>query len=187
MNRARPIKITVVGDGMVGKTCILIVYTKKEFPELHVPTVFDNYSGTTEVDGHPYSITLWDTAGQEEYKNLRILSYPNTDVFLLCYAVSHRPSFENIVQKWIPELKHYCPHTSIILVGTKADTRKDHGSTNTQCVTTFEGRELSKKFQISGFYECSAKTGENLVEIFEEAIRIAINKPKPKPTRCDLL
>ncbi|XP_046461823.1 ras-like GTP-binding protein RhoL [Daphnia pulex] len=184
MNRIRPLKITVVGDGMVGKTCILIVYTKKEFPEIHVPTVFDNFSDTIEVDGFPYNVTLWDTAGQEEYKNLRILSYPNTDVFLLCYAVNIRSTFENIITKWIPELKHYCPHTSIVLVGTKVDIRQE-GQSN--CVSTTEGRELSKKFQLNSFLECSAKTQENVIQVFEEATRVALNKPKSKPPKCSLL
>ncbi|CAG2069334.1 unnamed protein product, partial [Timema podura] len=75
--RIRPIKITAVGDGMVGKTCLLITYTTKQFPKDYVPTVFDNYADNITVDGQDFNMTLWDTAGQEDYERLRPLSYPN--------------------------------------------------------------------------------------------------------------
>lgn len=71
-------KITIVGDGMVGKTCLLITYAKHEFPKEYVPTVFDDH--TTQIDdedNESYTVTLFDTAGQEDYERLRPLSYPN--------------------------------------------------------------------------------------------------------------
>ncbi|XP_046461822.1 ras-like GTP-binding protein RhoL [Daphnia pulex] len=184
MIRDRPLKITVVGDGTVGKTCVLIVYTKNVFPVTYVPTVFDNFSETIEVDGHAYNVSLWDTAGQEDYERLRILSYPNTDVFLLCYAVNNRTSFNNVTSKWIPELKHHCPNAPIVLVGAKVDIRKE-GPTDEDCVSYAEAAKLSKK--VGPFLECSAKTGENLRLVFQEAVRTAINKPKTKPRNCNLL
>lgn len=78
----RPLKITTVGDGMVGKTCLLITYTQNEFPQEYVPTVFDNHACNLTVDGMDYNLTLWDTAGQEDYERLRPLSYPNVCIFL---------------------------------------------------------------------------------------------------------
>lgn len=76
----RPLKITTVGDGMVGKTCLLITYTQNEFPQEYVPTVFDNHACNLTVDGMDYNLTLWDTAGQEDYERLRPLSYPNVSI-----------------------------------------------------------------------------------------------------------
>lgn len=78
---------------------------------------FDNYSAPFTVDGIPVSLGLWDTAGQEDYDRLRPLSYPQTDVFLICYSVVSPSSFDNVTSKWYPELKHHCPDAPIILVG----------------------------------------------------------------------
>ena len=60
-------------------------------------------------DGKVVNLQLWDTAGQEDYDRLRPLSYPGTQVFLLCYSVISKSSYENCENRWIPELKHHCP------------------------------------------------------------------------------
>src|SRR3989338_8127363 len=104
-----PVKCVVVGDGAVGKTCLLISYTTNSFPEEYVPTVFDNYSATLMCDNRAISLGLWDTAGQEEHDRLRPLSYPQTDVFLLCYSVISPASYKNVQDKWYPEIVHHCP------------------------------------------------------------------------------
>ena len=79
-------KLVIVGDGACGKTCLLIVFSKDQFPEVYVPTVFDSYSATVMTGGRPVNLGLWDTAGQEDYDRLRPLSYPQTDVFLICFS-----------------------------------------------------------------------------------------------------
>jgi len=138
-------KLVIVGDGACGKTCLLIVFSKDQFPEVYVPTVFENYVADIEVDGKQVSVLIckvvntintyfntglilpsnqvelasWATAGQEDYDRLRPLSYPDTDVILMCFSIDSPDSLENIPEKWTPEVKHFCPNVPIILVGNK--------------------------------------------------------------------
>lgn len=180
------IKCVIVGDGAVGKTSVLISYTTKGFPEDYVPTVFDNYSASVMVDGHPVMLSLWDTAGQDDYDRLRPLSYPNTDVYLVCYSVISRTSFENVKLKWLPEIRHYSPGAPIILVGTKLDLRGDahiakqlehHGQS---VVSAEEGAALAKQCGAHMHLECSALTQKGLKNVFDEAIRTVLAPPPPK-------
>lgn len=119
------VKCVCIGDGTVGKTSMLVSYTTKQFPDDYVPTTFDNYRANFVINGLPTSLGLWDTAGQEDYDNIRPMSYADADVFLVCYAINSPTSLENVVAKWIPEINSHCPGTSIVLLGTKSDLRKD--------------------------------------------------------------
>ncbi|ELR05780.1 hypothetical protein GMDG_01858 [Pseudogymnoascus destructans 20631-21] len=118
-------KIVVVGDGGCGKTCLLISYSQGYFPEKYVPTVFENYITYPihKKSGKAVELALWDTAGQEEYDRLRPLSYPETDLLFVCFAIDCPNSLENVMDKWYPEVLHFCPYTPLVLVGLKSDLR----------------------------------------------------------------
>jgi len=188
------IKCVVVGDGAVGKTCLLISYTTNAFPGEYIPTVFDNYSANVMVDGKPINLGLWDTAGQEDYDRLRPLSYPQTDVFLVCFSVISSSSFENVKTKWVPEIQHHAPNVPILLVGTKSDLRKDDSTikqlnSRSQSMVTLEAAQrMAKEIGAVNFLECSALTQEGLKQVFDDAIRAAMSTPnKPKGKKCILL
>eukprot|EP01083_Nonionella_stella_P070950 190180_1 len=183
-------KCVAVGDGAVGKTCLLISYTTNAFPEEYIPTVFDNYTASVMVDGKPICLGLWDTAGQQDYDRLRPLSYPQTDVFLVCYSIISRTSFENVKVKWIPEIKHHCPDAPFILVGTKADLRHDDSIRQrvTHITEIEDGEKLAKQVGAIKYAECSALTQEGLKEVFDGAIRAALNPKNSKSNRrCRIL
>ncbi|XKL64272.1 hypothetical protein PGB90_004358 [Kerria lacca] len=179
----KQLKVTTVGDGMVGKTCMLITYTVHQFPKEYIPTVFDNFPLSLTIDGIEYDVTLWDTAGQEDYERLRPLSYTNTDCFLLCFSIGNRSSFDNIVQKWYPELKHYCPKVPIILIGTKSDLRE----TGDDVVSNGEGKKLKNKIHAAKYMECSALKNQGLDEIFVESVKYSIQKYSHKKQSCIFL
>ncbi|KAL6052276.1 Ras- C3 botulinum toxin substrate 2 [Balamuthia mandrillaris] len=170
------VKLVVIGDGAVGKTCLLISYTEDRFDSQYVPTVFDNMSTGVEIEGQIINVNLWDTAGQETYDRLRILSYPDTDCFLLCFSLVSRASFNNILSKWYPEISHNCPSARRLLVGTKMDLR---GTKPEEEPTTAEIEEMVRKIEAEGFVECSALTQQGVKEVFDTAIRYVIAKPDP--------
>ncbi|KAM6455602.1 rho-related GTP-binding protein RhoC isoform 1-T1 [Liasis olivaceus] len=187
-------KLVIVGDGACGKTCLLIVFSKDQFPEVYVPTVFENYIADIEVDGKQVELALWDTAGQEDYDRLRPLSYPDTDVILMCFSIDSPDSLENIPEKWTPEVKHFCPNVPIILVGNKKDLRNDEHTRRElvkmkqEPVKPEEGRDMANRINAFGYLECSAKTKDGVREVFEMATRAALQVRKNKRRKgCPLL
>uniref|UniRef100_A0A3Q2YU66 Ras homolog family member B n=1 Tax=Hippocampus comes TaxID=109280 RepID=A0A3Q2YU66_HIPCM len=185
-------KLVVVGDGACGKTCLLIVFSKDEFLELYVPTVFETYVADIEVDSKKVQLALWDTAGQEDYDRLRPLSYPDTNVILMCFSVDSPDSLENIPEKWVPEVKHFCPNVPIILVANKKDLRNDENVKNElsrlkmEPVRPEDGRAMAARIGAHDYLECSAKTKEGIWEVFEAAARAALKKQSNVCT-CSLL
>ena len=173
------LKFVFVGDGGAGKTTMLVTYTKQSFPTEYIPTVFDNYSTDILVDGTVSNVGLWDTAGQEGHKTLRTISYPKTDVFLICFSLVDNNSFSNVEQIWVPEIKHHMPSTPFILVGTKSDLRNDSlkqerlKEDHDRAITYQQGANLAANLGASAYLQCSALTQEGLKDVFDEAVRIA--------------
>lgn len=180
------VKCVVVGDGAVGKTCMLISYTEGKFPKEYVPTVFDNYEASILVEGKEVKFSLWDTAGQEGYARIRTLSYPKTDIFLLCFSVVNHPSFINVKDRWFVEIKHHCPHVPIILVGTKIDLREDPDTleelakAGKKPITSAEAEEMVKELNLLKYLECSALTRDGLKNVFDEALTSVVCAPNDK-------
>ncbi|XP_042068228.1 rac-like GTP-binding protein ARAC7 [Salvia splendens] len=178
MSASKFIKCVTVGDGAVGKTCMLICYTSNKFPTDYIPTVFDNFSANVAVDGSIVNLGLWDTAGQEDYSRLRPLSYRGADIFVLAFSLISRASYENVLKKWMPELRRFAPNVPIVLVGTKLDLRDDHMGSN--IITTAQGEELRKQIGAAAYIECSSKTQQNVKGVFDTAIKVVLQPPRRK-------
>ena len=197
---ATEVKCVVVGDGAVGKTCMLISYTEGKFPKEYVPTVFDNYEATIIVEGKEIKFSLWDTAGQEGYARIRTLSYPKTDIFLLCFSVVNHPSFINVKDRWYVEIKHHCPNVPMLIVGTKSDLRQDENTIESLkkegkvAITEEEANAMVKDLGALKYLECSALTRQDLKNVFDEALTSVVGGGGPKPSaggnkknKCSLL
>ncbi|KAM3919296.1 rho-related GTP-binding protein RhoV [Leptodactylus fuscus] len=185
-NSSRPssqelgIKCVLVGDGAVGKTSLVVSYTINGYPTEYQPTALDTYSVQVQVDGAPVRIQLCDTAGQEDFDHLRSLCYPETDVFLVCFSVVNPSSFQNVTEKWIPEIRTHSPHTPVVLVGTQTDLRDDVNvlinlnKYQVRPVSESQAQAVAQKIRAQTYVECSALTQKNLKEVFDTAILGAI-------------
>lgn len=189
-------KLVIVGDGACGKTCLLQRLTAGTFDaDAYVPTVFETCIADLSLrDGRRVELALWDTAGQEEYDRLRPLSYPDSDVVLIAFAVSQPDSLENIYDKWNAEVRHFCPDLPVLLVGLKIDLRRDErivrrlwedaGKRPTQ---TEDGVSAAKEIGCDAYVECSSKTGEGVKAVFETACMAALKKVQKRPHSCTIL
>ena len=169
-------KLVVVGDGACGKTSLLQVFSGKPFDERYIPTVFQNFCSDVEVDGKKTELTLWDTAGQEEFERLRPLSYDKVNVLLICFSFDNPTSLENIESKWIPELNQYCAGVPFILVGCKTDLKDDPNIP--QKVTSKDAQTVADKIGAKAFMECSAKSNVGIQEIFKQAVVVCTSDKK---------
>ncbi|KAK5814821.1 P-loop containing nucleoside triphosphate hydrolase protein [Linnemannia elongata] len=155
---------------------------------IYVPTVFENYVTDVEVDGKHVELALWDTAGQEDYDRLRPLSYPDSHVILICFAIDSPDSLENVQEKWFSEVQHFCGGLPILLVACKKDLRYDQRTieelrrNNQAPVSPERGTEIARHIKARDYLECSAKTGEGVREVFESATRASL-LAKPKSGR----
>ena len=157
--------------------------------------VFDNYSCSVMVDGTPLTLGLWDTAGQEEYDRLRSLSYPQTDVFLVCFSLISSTSLCNLISKWIPEITLNAPKAKIVLVGTKEDLLHDAALIEKINAT---GKPIADEQQAAAlaaslntqYVRCSALTQRGLKKVFDTAVRAVLAPPPPPAPKiyaCNLL
>ncbi|KAK4048737.1 RHO4 protein [Microbotryomycetes sp. JL221] len=172
------IKLVCTGDGGVGKTCLLMMYSKREFPREYVPTVFETYVIQKPWNGKLLEFALWDTAGQEDYDRLRPLSYPEANVVLICFAVDFPVSLENVEDKWHPEVAHFCEGVPVVLVATKIDLRQDPRAIDLlkaqgrHPVTFEEGSAVARSIGAQ-YAEVSAMHGQGVDEVFALALREA--------------
>jgi small GTP-binding protein len=196
MSEAIPVKLVAVGDGAVGKTTLLLRYTENKFPEQYVPTVFENYYMDIDMGDCTVNLGLWDTAGQEDFDRLRSLSYNDTDIVLVVFAVDNPTSLSNIKAKWVPEVEHHCEGTPFVLVGTKGDLRNDPKTIeklkarNQELVSVEAAKEMSAAMNAVMYMECSALTGDGVKEIFAQALKVVLERhghqetEPEKPKKC---
>jgi Rho family protein len=190
-------KLVLLGDGASGKTSLLNVFTRGYFPTVYEPTVFENYVHDIFVDNVHIELSLWDTAGQEEFDRLRSLSYDDTDLIMLCYSVDSKDSLENVESKWVGEIADNCPDVKLVLVALKCDLRENsedeeeegaegaaadgQGQAEKKPTINYDqGLEVARKINALRYLECSAMRNRGVNEAFTEAARVALSVKKER-------
>ena len=189
----RECKAVLVGDGVCGKTELFRVFTEGGFREgYYGSNDFRRYSAIIEIGNTSTRLALWDTPGQD-YDRRRGSVYSDAHVVLMCFSIDDPDSLDNIHAFWLPEVLDSCAGVPIVLVGTKSDLRRDGATiaelrkTSDHPVTYEEALEAQIKIGAKAYIECSAKLGEGVAEVFETAVKCALEKSVKAKRRRSLL
>jgi len=183
----------VVGDGACGKTSLLNVFTRGYFPQVYEPTVFENYVHDLYIDDQLVELSLWDTAGQEDFDRLRSLSYAETHVVIICFSIDNPISLENVENRWIDEVLEYCPGVKLVLVACKCDLREDRETIErlarygSRVIEYEQGLAVARRIRASRYLECSSMHNRGVTEVFNEAARVALATRKNSDGRCIIM
>ncbi|XP_003467053.1 rho-related GTP-binding protein RhoN isoform X4 [Cavia porcellus] len=185
-------KIVVVGDAECGKTALLQVFAKDAYPGSYVPTVFENYTASFEIDKRRIELNMWDTSGSSYYDNVRPLAYPDSDAVLICFDISRPETLDNVLKKWQGETQEFCPNAKVVLVGCKLDMRTDLATLRELSkqrlipVTHEQGTVLAKQVGAVSYVECSSRSSERSVrDVFHVATVASLGHGHRQLRRAD--
>lgn len=197
------LKVSVVGDSGVGKTCMLMTFVNKKYPDeeerINRHSLFENTSGTVhgsraasfevpvtlEVGGSSVTLGLTDTIGTDEYRRFRETFCVKTDIFLVCFSVAEPETLENVRQKWLTEIRILTPKTPFVLVGLKTDLRDDAEivaklkENDQKPISMLQGIKMAKSFGAKEYTECSSLNDVGVKRVFETAV-IVLDQEKEK-------
>ncbi|KAL6069591.1 Ras-related protein Rab-2-B [Balamuthia mandrillaris] len=166
----RKLKYIVVGPSGVGKSSLLFQFTDQSFDPSHEMTIGVEFGAKAfQVGDKAVKVQIWDTAGQESFKSITRSYYHGASGALLVYDITNRESF-NYLQGWLEDIYQNADHEDIVvmLVGNKADLKGQRQ------VSKEEGQEFARLHGIHAFIETSAKTGDQVQELFFETAKMII-------------
>jgi len=169
-------KITVIGDGMVGKTSLIKKFTKGSFGQDYIKTigaqffVFDK-----EINEHKIRLLFWDIAGQVDFNFLRTSFFKKSQAAIIVYSLEDnnlgKKSFKHIVD-WYRDICKYCDEIPVVIFANKVDLVDENSSDDSKI------QKLVDKHNFLGFYKTSAKTGDGVIEAFNAIIEKLYHKYK---------
>eukprot|EP00163_Fabomonas_tropica_P012039 TRINITY_DN2313_c0_g1_i1.p1 TRINITY_DN2313_c0_g1~~TRINITY_DN2313_c0_g1_i1.p1 ORF type:complete len:197 (+),score=44.62 TRINITY_DN2313_c0_g1_i1:450-1040(+) len=176
MSDEKEFKIVVVGSGGVGKSAITVQFTQGTFLEKYDPTIEDSYRKPVTIDDQTVMLDILDTAGQDEYSSMRDLYMRTGQGFILVYSITSPSSYDDLEEfrNQILRAKD-ADHVPMILVGNKADLEAERG------VTTEKAKERATAWECE-FMESSARTRQNINEIFHNIVRQIRKFEESNPT-----
>lgn len=170
MEAVKDLSIGMFGGGGVGKTAITLQYVKGEFTEGYIPTIEDSFSKQISIDDQTVNVEIIDTAGQDDFKEMRYRYYASCNAFVLVYSIIDKSTLENVreLHRDIREARQsdngtlYC-----IMAGNKADMRDESS------IPFSEAQKVAAELNCS-VLETSAKTAYNISELYETLVRQAL-------------
>ena len=164
------LKLVLVGDSGVGKSNLLLRWSKNDFTPDSTPTIGVEFATKTlQIDGKIVKVHVWDTAGQEQFRALTTAYYRGAVGALIVYDITSASSFESL-NHWIDEVRENTPSDiTCLLIGNKSDLN------DMRCVTTDEGIAYGKEKKMT-FMETSAKDGFHTEEAFDTLIKSIVHK-----------
>ena len=163
------LKILVIGESAVGKSCLLLRYTDGKFQETFMTTIgVDFKTKYIDIDGQRVKLQIWDTAGQEKFRAITKAYYRGAHGILVVFDISRRDTFDQ-TKMWIESIIDSSESSPIdvILVGNKRDLKRD--------VTENEAREMAQQYGIQ-YYETSAKSNTNVDRVFLDLVKLALKR-----------
>ncbi|GAB1864712.1 Ras-related protein Rab-9A [Camponotus japonicus] len=170
--RSTLLKVVILGDGGVGKSCLMNRFVSNHFDEHSFHTIGVEFlNKDIEINGEAYTLQIWDTAGQERFKTLRTPFYRGSDICLLTYAVDDRTSFRNLAL-WRSEFLKYADVQEdssfpFIVVGNKMDVAESEKQ-----VSTEEAQAWCLENGNPPLVETSAKDATNVEAAFGAAVDV---------------
>jgi len=171
------LKCVLLGDGAVGKTSMVISYSTNGYPTEYIPTAYDNYTVKVRVNDDFYKLEICDTAGQDDFDDMRRFAYDDCDVIMACFSVVHPTSLHNIADKWLEEIGSRLRGIPVVLVGTQSDLRDDLdvlvdlATYNQRPISEEEAMKIVRRnSNVVDYVECSSLTQHNLKKAFDSAI-----------------
>ena len=162
-------KVLVIGDTSVGKTSFIMRYADNIFQESYIATIGMDYKlkNINLENGKLVKLQIWDTAGQEKFHSITKSFYKGANGIILIYSVIDNNSLNN-VKKWMESIKAQVPDdVAVILVGNKRDDEE------MRQVTAEQGEDMAENYKLP-FFECSAKTGDNLDAAFDKLVKMML-------------
>ncbi|XP_052105493.1 cdc42 homolog [Mytilus californianus] len=167
------VSCAVVGDGMVGKTCLAKRFAGSQFSDKYIATVSETSTGSVSAYGDKYSVNIHELEDQ----SARSKTITASDVIVVCYSAVDKESFENVKSFWIPMVRKLNKKKPIVLVSTHSDMRDEN---NTDHVSDSEGQNFMKSINADYYNKCSAATNEGVKNVFESVVCAAIRYRKKK-------
>ncbi len=167
-------KAIIIGDAGVGKSCILHRAVANEFKDEYEVTIGAEFSSLIiKIQGKTVKLQVWDTAGQENFRSMIRVFYKGSHAAFLVYDITKKETFEKL-EDWVADVRENAlPEVKVMLVGNRKDEEKNRE------VPVESAKEFATRWQLVGFKETSAKTGEGVIDMFIEMAKMMYLDTQP--------